>query len=123
MTEHAGEIQALSLRGKCEEYAKAAVASDPTLRLVRGWYIDPMWGRQEHWWTERPDGSIYDPTSAQFPLGGVADWYEEYRGVFPCEGCGAEVSEDDHYLGCCSMACYGRMVGVPVLGRTEGSDG
>lgn len=101
------------LRGKCREYAEAAVATDPSLRLVRGWYVDPIWGREEHWWTERPDGSIYDPTSAQFPMGGVAEWYEEFHGVFPCQQCGVEVAEDDLYLGCCcSGECYGRMVGV-----------
>lgn len=103
-----------TLRGKCREYAEAAKSADPTLRLVRGWYFDPVWGRQEHWWTERPDGTIFDPTAAQFPLGGVADWYEEYRGVFPCQGCGAEVSEVEHYNGCCTYQCYGRMVGIAL---------
>ncbi len=101
-----------SLRGKCEEYAKAAVEADPTLRLVRGWYYDPVWGREEHWWTECEDGTIYDPTSAQFPVGGVTAWYEEYAGVFPCYGCGKEIEEKDQYMGCCSTECYGRMVGV-----------
>lgn len=101
-----------ALRGKCEEMSRAAVAADPTLTLVRGWYYDPIWGREEHWWTVRPDGTIHDPTAAQFPMGGVTQWYEKYDGRFPCYGCGREVSEDDHYMGCCSGACYGRMVGV-----------
>lgn len=100
------------LRGKCKEFSEAAVAADPTLRLVRGWYHDPIWGQQEHWWTERPDGTIHDPTAGQFPVGGVAVFYEEYRGVFPCYGCGVEVSEESHYNGCCTYECYGRMVGV-----------
>lgn len=67
-----------SLRGKCREHAEAACAEDPSLRLAHGWYIDPFWGPQEHWWTVRPDGTIHDPTSSQFPVGGVTDWYEEY---------------------------------------------
>lgn len=102
------------LRGKCKEFSEAAVAADPTLRLVRGWYHDPIWGAQEHWWTLRPDGTIHDPTAGQFPVGGVPSLYEEYRGVFPCQGCGAEVAEDDpkRYEACCSYRCYGRMVGV-----------
>lgn len=105
-----------TLRGKCQEYAEAAVAADPSLRLMRGWYVDPIWGREEHWWTERPDGTIFDPTAAQFPMGGVAEWYEEYQGVFPCEHCGTEVHEDspERYEMCCSGRCYGRMVGVSV---------
>lgn len=101
-----------ALRGKCEEMSKAACAADATLTLVRGWYHDPDWGREEHWWTVRADGTIYDPTSGQFPHGGITALYEEYEGTFPCYGCGAEVSEADHYNGCCSGECYGRMVGV-----------
>jgi hypothetical protein len=50
----------------------------------------------------------------QFPVGGVAALYEEYQGRFPCQGCGAEVAEDDpkRYDSCCTYTCYGRMVGV-----------
>lgn len=102
-----------SLRGKCQPMAEAAVASDPTLTLVRGWYCDPIWGREEHWWTVRPDGSIYDPTSAQFPMGGVAGWYEEFVGLYPCEECGRETPEAELVEGrCCSGRCYMRMVGL-----------
>lgn len=103
-----------TLRGKCEEYARVAAETDPSLRLVRGWYFDPTWGRQEHWWTERADGTIHDPTAAQFPMGGVAAWYEEYDGTFPCEGCGRTVHEDDpgRYMTNCTSRCYGRMVGL-----------
>ncbi len=102
-----------TLRGKCEEYAKRAVTDDPTLTLVRGWYCDPIWGREEHWWTEREDGSIYDPTSAQFPMGGVTEWYEPFRGYYPCQECGKEVLEADLVSGgCCSGRCFMRMVGL-----------
>lgn len=103
-----------SLRGKCEEYARAACEKDPSLRLVRGWYFDVTWGRQEHWWCQTPDGTIVDPTWKQFPFGGIESMYEEYEGVFPCMGCGAEVHEDDpeRYESNCSSSCYGRMVGI-----------
>lgn len=103
-----------NLRGKCKQYAQKAVAADPSLVLVRGWYHDPIWGTEEHWWTKRADGSIYDPTSAQFPNGGIAALYEEYDGVYPCMNCGNGVEEADLYMGCCSGSCYGQMVGVPV---------
>jgi len=103
-----------ALRGKCKKYAEAAVAADPALTLVRGWYVDPIWGREEHWWTTRPDGTIYDPTSAQFPMGGVTEWYEPFTGTYPCMGCGVDVDADwiVQHNGCCSDRCYGRMVGV-----------
>lgn len=102
-----------TLRGKCQEFAEAACAGDPTLTLVRGWYVDPTWGREEHWWTVRPDGTIHDPTAAQFPMGGVAQWYEEFGGTYPCQECGTDVAEADLYLGMtCSGRCYGRMVGL-----------
>lgn len=107
------------LRGKCESMSKAAVEADPTLRLVRGWYHDPDWGRQEHWWTERPDGTILDPTSGQFPWGGIPHLYEEYQGVFPCGECGADVREGEGYDGCCNEVCFGRMVGLGI--RTDGT--
>jgi hypothetical protein len=58
-------------RGKCRELSEAACAEDATLKLVRGHYYCPVWRSVEpHWWTERPDGSIYDPTAKQFPSGG-----------------------------------------------------
>lgn len=106
----------LSLRGRCQDLAEFACASDPSLRPVRGYYYDPTWGKQEHWWAERPDGSIVDPSSAQFPMGGVADWYEEFDGVFECEQCGADVAEADavhagNFI-VCSDRCYGRLVGM-----------
>lgn len=102
-----------SLRGKCQEYAEKAVADDPTLRLVRGWYHDPVWGSEEHWWTVRPDGSILDPTAAQFPMGGVTAWYQEFTGLYPCQECGTEVPEADLVQGgLCSGECFMRMVGL-----------
>ena len=88
-----------SLRGKCKELAEKACAADPTLTLARGWYIDPIWGREEHWWTVRADGTIHDPTAAQFPMGGVGAWYEPFDGLYPCMECGKEVPEDELYLG------------------------
>lgn len=101
------------LRGKCREMSDAAAAADPTLEVVRGWYHDPVWGTQEHWWNKRPDGTILDLTAEQFPVGGMTWLYEEFTGTFPCYGCGDPVSEDDQVNGCCSGPCYASMVGVP----------
>ena len=100
------------LRGRCREMSDKAAAADPTLTIVRGWYDDPVWGAQEHWWCKRPDGTIVDPTAAQFPTGGVVSLYREFAGMFPCAECGEEFAEGDGYDVCCSGECYGRMVGV-----------
>ena len=106
-------MSGVNLRGKCKEYAEAAIEADPTLTLVRGWYDDPSWGRQEHWWCKRDDGTIVDPTSGQFTLGGVAEWYEEFAGLYPCEQCGRETPEAELVEGrCCSDRCFMRMVGL-----------
>jgi hypothetical protein len=102
-----------ALRGKCREYAQRAACDDPTLRVVRGWYVCPFWGRQAHWWCERPDGTIYDPTVDQFPSQGMGD-YEEFQGVVTCASCGKEIQEADAVgtgrYPCCSHTCLCNLV-------------
>lgn len=102
-------------RGKCHEMSKEAVRTDPSLRLVRGYYYCPHWGKQPHWWTVRQDGSIYDPTKLQFPSKGEGR-YEEFDGYFNCSECNKRIKEEDgivqgNYI-FCSNRCYGRFVGV-----------
>lgn len=102
-------------RGKCREMSEAAVRSDPSLTLVRGYYYCPAWGKQAHWWTRRPDGSIYDPTRLQFPSKGNGE-YVEFDGWFECSECGKRIREEEdgtvagNYI-FCSNACYGHFVG------------
>lgn len=100
-------------RGRCKEMSEDLVSRDPSLRLVRGWYHCPMWGKQAHWWTERQDGSIVDPTARQFPSKGIGE-YEEYDGNIECEQCGKVVPEEkahiDGHHAFCSSTCYGRCV-------------
>lgn len=100
-------------RGKCKDMSEAAVAADPSLTLVRGHYICPVWGEQQHWWTTRPDGSIYDPTALQFPSEG-AGVYIPFDGIVYCDQCGKGVSEAEAYgvgrYAYCSGTCYGRAV-------------
>lgn len=103
-------------RGKCKEMSEAACAADPSLTLVRGTYFCPIWSSDEfHWWTVRQDGSIYDPTAAQFPSNGHG-MYFPFDGYFDCSECGKKVKEDDAVGGgnyiFCSNECYGRCVGV-----------
>jgi hypothetical protein len=106
----------LKYRGKCRELSEAAVAADPSLRLVRGYYTCPFWRTTEaHWWTVRPDGSIHDPTKDQFPSRGLGI-YEEFDGWLECSECGKRIREDEadiegNYI-FCSYLCHGRFVGV-----------
>jgi hypothetical protein len=112
------QIQAdyLKFRGKCKELSEQAVKEDPTLRLVRGHYFCAVWNSNEpHWWTVREDGTVYDPSKAQFPCNGMGI-YEEFDGIVPCAECGKEVEEKDAKLtgnyGFCSNACAMRFVGL-----------
>lgn len=103
-------------RGRCKEMSEAAVAADPSLTLTRGHYICPLWGRQEHWWATRADGSIVDPTAAQFPSGGIGE-YVPFDGLVPCDQCGKEMQEavvphTEGRYALCSYECYGKFVGV-----------
>lgn len=113
-----GDDNYIKYRGKCKEYCDQAVAADPTLTLVRGFYTCPIWRvREAHWWTVRPDGSIHDPTALQFPSAGNG-FYEEFDGYIECDECGERVKEDDAQIAdngryaFCSGECYGRFVGL-----------
>ena len=81
-------------RGKCKEFCQDLCEKDPSLKMVRGTYWCPFWGDQMHWWCVKPDGTIVDPTVKQFPTAGIAAEYTEFSGVFPCDNCGKEITED-----------------------------
>lgn len=103
-------------RGRCKEFAEDAVKADQTLKLVRGWYICPFWGEEGHWWTVRPDGTIYDPTALQFPSKGTGE-YVPFDGVVKCCNCNKSMPESDAWrlegkYAYCSYRCYGEFVGV-----------
>ena len=106
----------MKYRGKCKEFCEKAIAEDPSLTLVRGWYFCPVWNRNEqHWWTKRPDGTIYDPTAKQFGSKGTGE-YTEFDGYFNCAECGKRIHEKEcvpmgNYV-CCSDSCARRLVGV-----------
>lgn len=112
------QIQAdyLEFRGRCKEFAEAAIAFNPSLRLVRGYYFCPIWNTEEqHWWCEAPDGTVVDPTARQFPSNGLGI-YREFDGTVECANCGkvvpeAEASFESRYA-FCSYECHGHFVGV-----------
>lgn len=106
----------LKFRGKCKEFCEIEIKKDPTLKLIRGHYYCPLWNSNEqHWWTIREDGSIFDPTKDQFPSKGNGH-YEVFDGIYQCSECGKNVLEDEadfesNYV-FCSYTCHGRFVGV-----------
>ena len=102
-------------RGKCKEYVDQAVKADPTLTAVRGYYICWSWGKQQHWWCVRSDGSIYDPTVGQFPKPHIGD-YEPFDGTVECSECGRKVLEEEATFhssyAFCSLGCNMRFIGL-----------
>ena len=109
------ESDYMQFRGKCQEACQDAVRRDSGLRIVRGWYYCPVWGKQAHWWCVKPDGTIMDPTVRQFPTKGVGAEYKEFDGYVDCEYCGQDILLDDAYRYeqhiYCSSACFGHDVG------------
>ena len=105
----------LQYRGKCKELSQAYVDAHPEWRLVRGYYYCPIWGQQAHWWCKNADGTIHDPTKAQFPSGGLG-LYEEFDGMTTCEMCGKRQPEARTVFGgngnhtYCSGNCYMKAV-------------
>lgn len=106
----------LKYRGKCKELCEQAIKEDASLKLVRGFYYCPIWNVEEmHWWTTRPDGSIFDPSAKQFASKGHGD-YREFDGTYKCSECGKSVLEADaqfesNYV-FCSDVCHMRFVGL-----------
>lgn len=103
-------------RGKCKEMCEEAIRDNPELTIVRGHYFCPIWNSDEqHWWTVRLDGSIYDPTAKQFPSKG-AGIYTEFDGIVTCEECGKTLPEEQaKFQGkypVCSTKCGLRLVGL-----------
>ncbi len=106
----------LNYRGKCKEMCEEAIKADPSLKLIRGHYWCPIWNSTEaHWWTTRPNGTIYDPTKDQFPSKGMGT-YMEFSGLVECSECGKEMKEEEaeyesNYC-FCSTKCHMRFVGL-----------
>lgn len=98
--------EASAVYGKCAEITEAFAKAFPELRRVRGHYHCPHWGERDHWWLVAPDGSIVDPTRAQFPSRGIGEYVEWIEGTKEptgmCPNCGGPCYDGDY---CCTEAC------------------
>ena len=106
----------MKYRGKCKELSEELCKKDNTLVLVRGHYFCPIWNTEnQHWWCEKPDGTIVDPTRKQFPSHGHGI-YTPFNGYVQCSNCGHEMKEEEgryesNYV-FCSILCHMRFVGL-----------
>jgi len=98
--------------GKCADVTTAMVEAFDELRRVRGHHYDPIWGEREHWWCVAPDGTIVDPTAAQFPNNGLGPYseideatHQEPTGM--CPNCGDYIFDGGQ---CCSQSCHNQFV-------------
>lgn len=92
--------------GMCSTWTAKLMYEFPELTRVRGHYLCWGWGEREHWWCVAPDGSIVDPTAAQFPSKGHGEYVPlpenapEPTGM--CPDCGEYVYDGNTF---CSTAC------------------
>lgn len=93
---------------KCAEYTLAMQEEFPELKRVRGYYHDVFDGKRTHWWLVTSEGSIIDPTVAQFNPCGSYEPYDESLGEpkGKCMECG-----DISYLhaNACSESCIKKL--------------
>lgn len=95
--------------GACHETSTAMVKAFPELRQARGHYYCAFWGEREHWWCVDADGTVVDPTAAQFPSEGNGH-YEELDPNAPepigkCLECGAYTYRTSPSSHACSDEC------------------
>lgn len=101
-----------SPRNQCSRWTSELVAQFPELTRTRGHVVYPDGRRIEHWWTVATDGSIVDPTVAQFKPGFTyeplpADALEP---IGKCLWCGSYVWPPRITRDACSDECYDSLV-------------
>ncbi len=98
-------------RGLCKEICKRMKGVFPELRLVRGHFDDPIWGKRGHWWLLEPAGTVVDPTVSQFPGGGLGEYLPWIEGAQEptgkCMHCG-ELCYD--HARTCSENCSKKLI-------------
>ena len=104
-------------RGKCKEFCQELIQSNPDFKLVRGYYYEPLWDREEeHWWCVDGSNEIHDPTRMQYPSGGIKEFYREFDGTLDCAECGKTITESEIVsigrYAVCSKRCALSLVGL-----------
>lgn len=101
-------------RGKCKEACEALLIALPELELVRGHVIQIDGQKDPHWWLRSHQGTIVDPTVAQFTCGVME--YVEFDGYVNCAECGKRLHEKETLFHgnypVCSDACALALVGL-----------
>ena len=104
----AGDLPPERLRGLCRPMAENLASMFPELTLVRGHYLCPYWGPQQHWWCVTPCGEIIDPTGKQFPSKGAGEYepWDDSQGepTGKCSNCSGLIL-DDFNSTVCSEEC------------------
>lgn len=81
--------------GQCDAATQRMASVFPELTRVRGHYVDGVWGERCHWWLTTRDGTIVDPTAAQFPSAGLGEYMPWSEGndepSGKCPNCGGYV--------------------------------
>jgi len=108
----------MKYRGKCKEMAENAALNNESLKVVRGWYYEPMWSKEEqHWWCiNKTDNTIVDPSRFQFPTKGIKEFYREFDGKINCYICDKECLEKSMIFqgsyAVCNPQCCRELLGV-----------
>lgn len=66
-------------QNNCESYSIMMHDKFPELKLVRGFYNEPVNVKTPHWWLKDKDGNIVDPTFDQFIGPQLKFFYEEWK--------------------------------------------
>lgn len=102
-------------RGFCNMFSHRLQREFPHLRVARGIYRTLAGYGEPHWWTVDVDGTVVDPTAAQFLCKGEGTYeeltQEEIEEQFPCgkcANCGDDIYKADNAPSdmICSAECW-----------------
>lgn len=93
----------ISALAVCQGATAKMVEAFPELKRVPGHVYTVHFGRRAHWWCETPDGSVVDPTAAQFEDAFMLEYHpfepgQEVR-VGRCMNCGDDIDAVVQELG------------------------